>query len=386
MRLTLHGKEKIVALICPDSFKGTLAAQEVARSIALGFRAVFPASELIELPLADGGEGSSEIMGQLLGARRFEVASFDPLGRPHQGFYYVDKQGRAYIELAASSGITLIEPSSETCRGATTYGTGRLIRSALAEGAKEIYLFLGGSATTDGGVGLAKALGYRFFDKHGSLMSSVESESGMPFEGEKLGEISRIAFDQASELLSQVSVVGVADVSNPLCGERGAAAVYGPQKGANAQDVCFLDAGLRNLAQVVRSDLKCNFDEYPGTGAAGGAGFGVLTFFKGQMQRGAPFFLDAVKFDQLSERADLVITGEGCVDSQSLKGKLLQELLKRTEARSKPLIALAGAIDLNASDLEEHPYFRAFGLGHREGLSSPAKALELLARQVASLL
>ncbi|RIL03930.1 MAG: glycerate kinase, partial [Proteobacteria bacterium] len=274
--------DKSTILIVPDSFKGTLSSIEASQAIASAFESVFPNAKIHSLPLADGGEGSSSLIGKLVGAERREFETFGPLGERITSFLYYDQATfRAYIELAASSGLTLIKDLSCSAMRATTFGTGQLIKSAVASGAREIFLFLGGSATTDGGVGFAKALGYRFLDSNGEVIKSAleAEESRHEFEGEQLRRIAKVLPPPSLDT-ENVKLTGIADVKNPLFGERGAAYVYGPQKGASREMITELDTGLQNLADVCRRDLARDYSDSPGAGAAGGSGFGVLTFLK----------------------------------------------------------------------------------------------------------
>lgn len=368
-------------IIVPDSYKGTLPAPDVAQAIRAGFQATFADAHFKVFPLADGGEGSSSLIAEIVGAERVTRVVCGPESAPVDGFYFLSAdRSRAFVELAAASGYALSRDAKRTARVATTYGTGELIRHAIESGVNEVVLFLGGSATTDGGVGIAKALGYRFYDSAGRIL---ETGPG----GERLAEIARIECDRGlDEMLSRVRFVAVADVANPLYGERGAAHVYGPQKGLDEAGVRELDQGLRNLAEVTARDLGRDLSQTRGGGAAGGAGFAVLAFLRGTLRPGAQYFLDLIDFDRHAADASLIITGEGKVDAQSIEGKLLNELLLRTERLGKPLLSLSGVVDLSPERLAEHPQFHVFGLGRMDALERPGAALEFLAAQVARLM
>lgn len=376
-------------LIVPDSFKGTLDAPLVAAAVKKGFLRIFPKALIDCFPMADGGEGSSSIVGAILGATRVEVPAVGPEGRLVEGFYYQSRDGaRAFIELAAASGLPLSKNPKQTAPQATTFGTGQLVRHAITHGARQVTLFLGGSATSDAGVGMAKAIGFKFLDAAGAEMPDALTylERGHDFPGERLSEIAEIRSGTAASLLEGVQVVAVVDVPNSLFGAHGAAYIYGPQKGLDPDGVRIVDVGLEHVAFIVKRDLRNDYAQLPGAGAAGGAGYGVLAFFGGELQPGAPYFLDLIDFNIKASGADLVITGEGKVDVQSVEGKLLRELLVRTAERGKPLLSLAGTVDLAAEHFERNPHFSAFGLGRPDALTKTACALELLAQQVAKLL
>ncbi len=378
-------------LIIPDSYKGNLSSNRVAAILAESFRWAFPQANVAAYPMADGGESSSEIVGEMLGATRVEHEVCGPEGTAVTGFYYLEKNPqtsnrRAFIELAAASGFALSKNPQLTATRATTYGTGELIKRAIEAGATEIFLFLGGSATTDGGVGFAKALGWNFFAATGALLPPPDLNAGTTYPGEQLDKLAKLDVGKSPELLRGVKIIGITDVRNPLYGPEGAAYIYGPQKGADPAAVESLDKGLRNLEATYADTFDRQLKDIPGTGAAGGTGFGVLAFLGGTLQDGPSFFLDLIEFDKRLPTLDLIVTGEGKVDAQSMRGKLLRELLNRTHETKVPLISFAGVSDLRLTDLEAHPNFKAFGLGHVECLRDPEQALTLLSRQVAQLL
>ena len=356
-------------LILPDSFKGSLSAKDAAQIIGSSFRDIFPEATVEAFPMADGGEGSSEIVGELFGAERVELQATGPEGNTVDGFFYLTRDGKAFVEFAAASGLPLAKNPTQTAYSATSFGSGELIRKAIELGAREVFLFLGGSATTDGGVGMARALGYEFIDGGEGALETI----------------SAIKDVGANTILQNVSIIGVTDVKNPLCGPNGAAAVYGPQKGNSPESVSQLDRGLTHLARIVKRDLGCDGSSQEGAGAAGGAGFGVSAFLKGELRSGPSFFLDLIEFDRRAANADLIITSEGKVDEQSLRGKLLAEILRRTGSLRTPVLSLSGVVDLSLAQLQEFENLFVFGLGHKNSLAQPKAALELLAYQVALL-
>ena len=389
MQLSAHGR----ILIVPDSYKGTLTSKQVASAIRAGLSLALPEIHYTELPLADGGEGSSTICGELLHGTRVNLEVTGPEGTPVTAFYYKTPDNRTLIELAAASGLPLCNNTKQSAKTRTTYGTGELIKHAIQNGARDITLFLGGSATTDGGVGMAKALGFRFLDKAGIPLptptDSLQTESEPPtsnYPGEQLHAISQIDPGDSASLLKGVTIKAVCDVKNPLFGPAGAAHIYGPQKGLTPSEVITLDSELQNLARQCTTHLKTENHNYPGAGAAGGSGFAVLTFLKGELVPGADYFLDLIGFDELARASDLIITGEGRVDEQSVTGKLLCSILARATALGKPVISLSGAVDLPREILLQTPLLTAVGVGRTDSMTNPAEALQLSAFQLGKLL
>ena len=317
-------------LVISDSFKGTLSSPaicRIARSLAV------PGWQVDALPVADGGEGTVDCFIQAMGAQRVEVTVTNALGEKSAAAYA--RIGElAIIEMAAAAGLPQV--GALRCPGtATTYGVGELIAHAAHSGCKKILLGLGGSATNDGGCGCAAALGVRFYDADGQSFVPV---------GDTLGRIARIDTAKADELLRSVEITVMCDVTNPLYGPTGAAYVFAPQKGADAEKVKSLDAGLRHFGDVIRSQLGIDVSRMPGAGAAGGMGAGCVALLGGMIQSGIDAVLDVTGFDRQLEGADLVITGEGRIDSQSADGKVVSGVARRTRAKGVPLIAIAGGI------------------------------------------
>ncbi len=276
-----------------------------------------------------------------LGGQRQLVQVHDPLGQLIEASYGLIQpasQSIAIIELAQASGLTLVPPAFRDPTRTSTYGTGELILAACQAGAKEIWIGLGGSATTDGGVGLASALGFRFLDQHGCPL---------PPGGLALTQLASIDTTQVSTLLKDRCFRVLCDVANPLIGPQGAAAIFGPQKGASPLQVVQLDAALTRLAEIMARDLKVEVAQLPGAGAAGGTGAGLVGCLGATLESGIAWILEATKFDQLVRQADLVITGEGCLDEQSLMGKVMSGVLAATTTAHKPLVILAGTVKLS---------------------------------------
>ena len=320
-------------VVVSDSFKGTVSSREICAIAQRVIPRHFPACEVVCIPVADGGEGTVDCFIQAMGAQRVEVTVTNALGEKSAAAY-ARLDELAIIEMAAAAGLPQV--GARRCPGtATTYGVGELIAHAVGSGCKRILLGLGGSATNDGGCGCAAALGVGFLDADGQSFIPV---------GDTLGRIGRIDTARAEELLRGVEITIMCDVTNPLYGPAGAAYVFAPQKGADADKVKSLDAGLRHFGDVIRSQLGIDVSMMPGAGAAGGMGAGCAALLGGTIQSGIDAVLDVTGFDRQLEGADLVITGEGRIDSQSADGKVISGVARRTRAKGIPLIAIAGGI------------------------------------------
>ena len=320
-------------VVVSDSFKGTVSSREICAIAQQVIPRHFPACEVVCIPVADGGEGTVDCFVQAMGAQRVGVTVTNALGEKSAAAYA--RLGElAIIEMAAAAGLPQV--GALRCPGtATTYGVGELITHAAHSGCRRILLGLGGSATNDGGCGCAAALGVRFYDADGQSFVPV---------GDTLGRIARIDTAEAEALLRSVEITVMCDVTNPLYGPTGAAYVFAPQKGADAEKVKSLDAGLRHFGDVIRSQLGIDVSRMPGAGAAGGMGAGCVALLGGTIQSGIDAVLDVTGFDRQLEGADLVITGEGRIDSQSADGKVVSGVARRTRAKGVPLIAIAGGI------------------------------------------
>lgn len=320
-------------VVVSDSFKGTVSSREICAIAQQVIPRHFPACEVVCIPVADGGEGTVDCFVQAMGAKRVGVTVTNALGEKSAAAYA--RLGElAIIEMAAAAGLPQV--GALRCPGtATTYGVGELIAHAVDSGCRKILLGLGGSATNDGGCGCAAALGVGFLDADGQSFVPV---------GDTLGRIARIDTAEASALLRSVEITVMCDVTNPLYGPTGAAYVFAPQKGADAEKVKSLDAGLRHFGDVIRSQYGLDVSAMPGAGAAGGMGAGCVALLGGMIQSGIDAVLDVTGFDRQLEGADLVITGEGRIDSQSADGKVVSGVARRTRAKGVPLIAIAGGI------------------------------------------
>lgn len=321
-------------VVIPDSFKGCLSSGEICDIIAREIRRRDPEARVYALPVADGGEGTVDAFLGALGGEKVAVPCRDPYGRPLTAHYGLFPDGKtAVIEMAAAAGLPLVGEDRRVA-DATTYGVGQLIAHALKRGAERIILGLGGSATNDGGCGAAAALGVEFLDAEGKAFVPV---------GGTLRRIAHIRTGGLLPALRQAEVIAMCDIDNPLCGESGAAAVFSPQKGADAATVRMLDEGLAHLAAVIEMDLGRSLLALPGGGAAGGFGAGSVAFLGARLQMGIEAVLDLTDFDRLAADAYLVITGEGRLDSQSLRGKVVVGVARRARALGVPVVALVGS-------------------------------------------
>ena len=321
-------------VVIPDSFKGCLSSGEICGIIAREIRCRDPEARVCALPVADGGEGTVDAFLGALGGKKVAVPCRDPYGRPLTAHYGLFPDGKtAVIEMAAAAGLPLVGEDRRVA-DTTTYGVGQLIAYALKRGAERIILGLGGSATNDGGCGAAAALGVEFLDAEGKAFVPV---------GGTLRRIAHIRTAGLLPALRQAEVIAMCDIDNPLCGESGAAAVFAPQKGADAATVRMLDEGLAHLAAVIEKDLGRSLLTLPGGGAAGGFGAGSVAFLGARLQMGIEAVLDLTDFDRLAADAYLVITGEGRLDSQSLRGKVVVGVARRARALGVPVVALVGS-------------------------------------------
>ena len=322
-------------IVAPNSFKGSLSATQAAKAIARGAREAFPEAEIVEIPVADGGEGTVEALVSAHNGRYEWVNVEGPLGAPVlASFGLIDGGRTAVVELATASGYVLITPAARDPRKTSTYGFGQLLEAARKSGAKKMIAGIGSSATNDGGAGMAQALGYRFLDAAGR---------DLPRGGAALMRLERIDASGLHPGWRSVEVLVACDVTNPLTGPEGASAVYGPQKGADPQTVRMLDRALGRLAAVIERQYGLRVAEIPGAGAAGGTGAGLMAFLNAKLVSGAALVVDASGFDKALAGAELVITGEGRADGQTVYGKAPGEVAKRANAGGVPVLLLAGS-------------------------------------------
>lgn len=322
-------------LLIPDSFKGTMSSSEICTIMEKAVLKNYPDATVIPIPVADGGEGSVDAFLMAMGGEKIPVTVKGPYFDDIESFYGVIDNGKtAIIEMAACAGLPLVEDNMNPSL-TTTYGVGQLLHHAIDKGCKKIIMGLGGSCTNDGGVGAAAALGVVFTDKNG--------ESFIPVGG-TLKDICHIDISKCRDIIKDITIITMCDINNPLFGESGAAFVFGPQKGATPDMVKELDEGLRVLDTIIQKDLELSLAMLEGAGAAGGMGCGMVAFFGSKLQMGIETVLDTVGFDQIVKDADFVFSGEGKIDTQSLRGKVVIGIAHRTKKANVPLIAIVGDI------------------------------------------
>jgi glycerate 2-kinase len=356
-------------VVAPDKFEGSLTADEAARAIEAGLRRARADARVVRLPVGDGGAGTlSAVLAA--GFERVPVRATGPTGEPVDAAIALRGE-RAFVEMAEASGLRRLPGGRRAPLEATTYGTGELIRAALDYGARELVLGIGGSATTDGGAGMAAALGARLLD---------ESGEPLPPGGAGLLRLAHIDGGGLDPRLGEVRVTVAADVDNPLVGPNGAAAVYGPQKGASGDDVLLLDSALRRYARVLHSDLGVDLADEPGAGAAGGLGAGAMAFLGASLRSGIDLILELIGFDDAVAGADLVVTGEGKIDFQSLRGKAPLGVARAAAAHGVPVVALGGVIEVAEREL------RAAGIEEAHALTELEPDVERCIAEAAPLL
>ncbi len=335
-------------IIAPNALKGSCDASAAARAMARGLRCVAPQAELVEIPVADGGDGLLELAIQALGAERIPVRVTGPRFAPvTAALAWLPHRRLALIEMALASGLALLTEEERDPRFATSLGTGELMRAALDLGAETLVVGIGGSATNDGGIGMASALGWRFLDRDGQPLTP---------NGAGLSALARIDGSGRDPRLDRVRILAACDVNNPLTGPQGATAIYGPQKGASPAQVLELDAALAHLADLVEGWDQAGQDprrDQPGTGAAGGLGFGLRAFCGAHLRPGAELVLDILDFDARLAGADLVLTAEGRLDGQTLAGKAPARVAARARRLGIPCIVLAGGLGADLEGLSE---------------------------------
>ncbi|MFK3660169.1 glycerate 3-kinase [Scandinavium sp. NPDC088450] len=370
-------------VIAPDSFKESLSAERCAQAIKKGFMTFFPMAEYLCLPIADGGEGTVEAMVSATGGKLVYKTVTDPLGQEIQAFYGQSGDGRtAYIEMAAASGLMLVPPEKRNPLLATSYGTGELIRHALDAGLRHIILGIGGSATVDGGVGMAQALGARFYDINGLNLG---------FGGGELQRMVKLDISGLDPRLAECTIEVACDVDNPLIGPRGAAAVFGPQKGATPEMVQTLENGLKKYASLIQSLTGKAVDTLPGGGAAGGMGVAALVFLNAALRPGIDIVIDAVGLDAAVQGASLVITGEGRIDSQTVGGKAPMGVAQMAQKHGVPVIGIAGVLGEGVEIVHQYGIDAVFSILPRlaplpDVLASGEENLYHCARNIAAVL
>jgi glycerate kinase len=334
-------------VVAPQSLKGSLHAPDVGEAIAVGIRRVWIDVDIRVVPVADGGEGTVRALVTATGGTLRHVTVTGPLGEPVSAEYGMlggNRGGTAVIEMAASSGLPLVPPDKRDPRTTTTRGTGELMRAALDAGAERLLIGIGGSATNDGGSGMAQALGARLLDAQGAELIAG---------GAALADLARIDISGLDPRLTSVEIQVASDVINPLCGPEGATAVYGPQKGARPQTVAELDAALAHYGEILRRDLASDVANVPGAGAAGGLGAGLLAFTRAQLVPGAQLVLETLNFASIVDGATLVFTAEGQIDNQTAYGKTVGAVAMMARKAGARVVALAGSVTAEDTMLEQ---------------------------------
>ncbi|BFI60347.1 glycerate kinase [Yersinia pseudotuberculosis] len=369
-------------IIAPDSFKESLTAMQVAEAIEQGFSEIFPQAEYIKLPMADGGEGTVESMVAATGGELVNVEVTGPLGVPVKAFYgWMGDGETAVIEMAAASGLHLVAPEQRNPLITTSYGTGELILAALNHGARKIILGIGGSATNDGGAGMMQALGVQLSDQQGKALT---------VGGAALAQLVDIDLSQLDDRLAQTDILVACDVDNPLCGAKGASAVFGPQKGATPERVQQLDAALQHYGEKIEQVTGKSVINVAGAGAAGGMGAALFGLLNARLQPGIEIVTEALKLAAAVQEADLVITGEGRIDSQTIYGKTPVGVARVAKRFDIPVIAIAGSMAPDYEVVHQHGLDAVFSvLNHiqtlPEALEEASDNIRITARNVAAV-
>jgi glycerate kinase len=339
-------------VIAPDSFKGSLSGFEVCDIVERGILQVFPAAEITKVPISDGGEGLVRLLLTALTGESVKIKVHDPLFRIIEAEYGIIKGDTAVIEMAAASGLPLLKKNEQNPLLTNSYGTGEMIVDAVkAKGCRKILLGIGGSATNDGGMGMATALGIRFLDENHQELEPC---------GRNLSKIETIDLSDVDSAFSEVEFIIACDVDNPLCGHQGAAHIYAPQKGANEDMVVQLDNGLEHLGRLFEALAGSELIDRKGIGAAGGLALPLVALYQASLKSGLEIVLDAIKFDKLITGADLIVTGEGKTDHQSAMGKVISGIGRRGKNQQIPVVVVSGALEKGYESLFEHGVTAAF--------------------------
>ena len=332
-------------LFASDSFKGTLSSRQTAELLVQAAQEIFPGCECESVEVADGGEGTTDAVVAATGGRRVEVSAHGPLWEERTAFYGKLDEKRAVMEMASASGLPLVPEEQRNPWETTSYGTGEMIRDALDRGFRDISIAIGGSATNDGGMGCARALGVRFLDKNGEELSGC---------GKDLARVHRIDMSGLDTRVRECVFTVMCDVTNPLCGEQGATYTFGKQKGGTPEILKELEAGMQNYRKILKQQFGVDMDTVAGAGAAGGLGAALMVFLDGSLKSGIETVLDLVGFDERLEGVSLVVTGEGAADWQSVYGKVMQGVGVRCKAKGIPAAAIVGSIGRGAEDIFDY--------------------------------
>jgi len=363
-------------VVAPDSFKDCLSAQAVCEAVAAGVRDVMPASEVVSVPLADGGEGTADVLMQAMGGERIVKLVNGPMPgtRVEAGYIWCEQDKMAIVEMAQASGLQCVKPKDRNPMKMTSMGTGQLILAAVKKGAQRILLTVGGSATVDLGIGMASALGWQFLDHRGEALEPV---------GKHLLRIQKIVPPEAPW---RVPVEVLCDVTNPVLGFHGAAHVFAPQKGASLSDVVLLEVGLTQVVSVIKDQFGIDIQGLPGGGAAGGLAAGACVFMNAKLSRGIDMVLEQTHFNDVIQDADWVITGEGCLDQQSLSGKVISGVAQACQNIPTKVAVIAGQVQLSEEVYRHHGIEYAVGctpnnLSKAKGIEQAPRLIQQAARQ-----
>ena len=348
-------------VVAPDKFKGSLTGIEFCNSVEDGLNSVLENPEILKVPLADGGDGTIEILDYHLKGEHIKVIVSDPLFRPIEAsYFFIPKIKTAFVEMAEASGMKLLNATDQNCMNTSTFGTGELILDAIRKGANNIVIGIGGSTTNDCGIGMAAALGFKFLDKSKNELKPI---------GRNLIEIESIDHSQVSKELKNVQFKVACDVTNPLYGKNGAAYVYAAQKGASKLEVELLDKGLRNLAHIFLSQFNTDVQKIEGGGAAGGMGVGTKMFLNASLTSGIDLIKEMIGFDAMIKDADWIITGEGKLDDQTLSGKTIKGVIDSSKQYNIKVAAFCGKSELNTKELKQ------FGISYVDEVMNYAEDL-----------
>jgi len=369
-------------LLAPDSFKESLSATEVCRALARGILAVNPKIVIKSIPLSDGGEGFLDVFSQNLAGKMHTVTVKNPIDKPIQANYYeISKTNTAIIEMAQASALTLIPLSERNPFKTTSFGTGQLIMAALNRGFRRFIIGVGGSATTDGGAGMAQALGVCFFDQNNQELTK-------PMNGQLIGICRRIMLDNLHPAIRESRFVVACDVQNPLLGQNGAVYTYSSQKGASERDLPILEQNLESFFDLVENSISRKVRDLPGAGAAGGMSAGLAAFLNARLERGIDCVLNEINFNASLKQADFVVTGEGQIEAQTFQGKTVMGVVNRARKRGIPIIAVAGQIiadkkRLFASGIQACYSVMAESANKKEAFEHAAEKIEIIGRKIA---
>lgn len=333
-------------VVASDSFKGCLTSLQVADAVEAGVKSVYPSCEVVKLSVADGGEGTVQALSDAMNGEIVNILVKDPLGREVSASYaMIREKETAVIEVSAASGLTLLSPQERNPLAASSYGSGQIISDALSRGCRNFLMCIGGSAVNDAGMGMLSALGFRFLDEEGNRLEG---------SGADMSEVCDVDLSQVDPALGEAVFTVACDVDSPFCGTQGAAYVFAPQKGASPEQVKILDEGMSHFASVMKKLTGIDVINIPGAGAAGGIGGAMASFLGSELKSGAEMVLDAVRFDEVLYDTDMVITGEGCLDGQTMTGKLPYCVAQRSAKADVPVAAVCGR-----AEVDECQYFGA---------------------------